>query len=405
MRASRPGWRITLWAVIAVAALAFIWAVRKILLPFILAFLISVLLEPVVAWMTRKGWRRPGAVVTVLLAFFGLILVGLVALMPKVTEQVTGLKDKGEQLISAVAKPNPRDNFFYRGVPENRIASANSKDPIDRFLGSNADILSRANLPTTKRGLVAQYIEPQREQITKGLQNGIKSSVSILSGILSQGFTLIFVPLLTMMIMMDSADLKRRLMNLIPPQLRAGTGDLAEDLGDVLRSYFRGVGIAVFGYMLFMSLLLSILGAPYGLLLGAFFGMIYLIPYLSVLISGSTLFLVTGLSGKTDWFGIHFASSWNYAGVLLATYIICHFVFDMLVFPRFVGNAVGLHPIVSMLVIFSGGALFGLPGMILAFPVAGCIKVILDRLLKITNKVEGELILPEIPLRHREVLE
>ena len=66
------------------------------------------------------------------------------------------------------------------------------------------------------------------------------------------------------------------------------------------------------------------------------------------------------------------------------------------------GNAVGLHPIVSMFVIFRGGALFGLPGMILAFPVAGSIKVILDRLLAVTNKTERELILPELPLRHRD---
>jgi predicted PurR-regulated permease PerM len=137
-------------------------------------------------------------------------------------------------------------------------------------------------------------------------------------------------------------------------------------------------------------------------LLGALFGAIYLIPYLNVVISSTTLVLVTVLSGKQDWLTIHFSSPWAYAGVLVVSYVACHFVFDMIVYPRFVGNAVGLHPIVSMFVIFSGGALFGLPGMILAFPVAGSIKVILDRLLAVTNKTERELILPELPLRHRD---
>ena len=74
----------------------------------------------------------------------------------------------------------------------------------------------------------------------------------------------------------------------------------------------------------------------------------------------------------------------------------------MAIYPKFVGKAVGLDPIVSMFVIFCGGALFGLPGMILAFPVAGCVKVIMDRLLKVTNQVTVELSLPEKPLRHRE---
>ena len=153
--------------------------------------------------------------------------------------------------------------------------------------------------------------------------------------------------------------------------------------------------------MAFMAILLSILGAPYGLLLGCLFGALYLIPYLNVMISGTTLFIVTGLSGKVQWLGIHFSSSWAYAGVLVLTYVICHFIFDSAVYPRFVGNAVGLDPIVSMFVIFCGGALFGLPGMILAFPVAGSVKVLLDRLIKVTNKVEMELTLPETPLRHR----
>ena len=64
-------------------------------------------------------------------------------------------------------------------------------------------------------------------------------------------------------------------------------------------------------------------------------------------------------------------------------------------------GAVGLDPIVSMFVIFSGGALFGLPGMIIAFPLAGSVKVVLDRLIRVTSGTSEAVRLPSTPLRHR----
>ncbi|OWU66071.1 MAG: hypothetical protein CBB60_001395 [Armatimonadetes bacterium Cent15-Ar3] len=404
MSSGLAGWRIALWVVIAIATLAFLYAVRGILSPFILAFLISAILQPGVNRLVAKGWKRGSASVSLMLLFFGSIVALLVLLTPVVSQQIGGFKDRAEMLARNVAQPNPNDNFFMRGVPSVRVANAARKDPVDSFLGRYSDVLSQANLPTTKRAIIAQYIEPQRGQIQKTVQGALKASVSIASGLVSQGLMLIFVPLLVGLILPNAEDFRKRLFGLIPPQLRTSAEGISEDIGDVFSNYLRGVAIAVFGYMAFMGALLSILGAPYGLLLGVLFGALYLIPYLNVAIAATTLFVLTGLSGKTDWLMIHFSSSWIYAGVLVGIYMVCHFVFDSIVYPRFVGNAVGLHPILSMFVIFSGGALFGLPGMVLAFPVAGSIKVLLDRVIGFTNKTDGELILPEVPLRHREVI-
>jgi predicted PurR-regulated permease PerM len=76
-------------------------------------------------------------------------------------------------------------------------------------------------------------------------------------------------------------------------------------------------------------------------------------------------------------------------------------VFDHLIYPQMVGNSVGLSPVLSMFVIFCGGALFGLPGMLIAFPLAGSVKIVLDRLMNVTLVTQESLDLPPIPLRHR----
>ena len=52
-------------------------------------------------------------------------------------------------------------------------------------------------------------------------------------------------------------------------------------------------------------------------------------------------------------------------------------VFDQIIYPRVVGGSVGLHPVVSIFAITAGATLFGVPGVLLAVPVAASIQVVL----------------------------
>jgi predicted PurR-regulated permease PerM len=150
---------------------------------------------------------------------------------------------------------------------------------------------------------------------------------------------------------------------------------------------------------------MSLLGAPYAVLMALLFGALYLIPYVGPAISAASLFLVTGLGTRTGSWLIPTQSNWSFALVLLVVFLVVHFTYDNLVYPRMVGKSVGLNPVVSMFVIFSGGALFGLIGMILAFPIAGSVKVIMDRLMRMMSAPDPtELGLPAVPFRHRSAV-
>jgi predicted PurR-regulated permease PerM len=173
------------------------------------------------------------------------------------------------------------------------------------------------------------------------------------------------------------------------------------DIGQVFVKYIQGVTTAVLLYMAGSAILLSIMGAPYAILLGILFGAIYLIPYIGPAISWATLFVVVGLSGKTNVLFFEFGSPWAAAAVMVIIFLVFDRGFDTFVFPRILGKAVGLHPVVSMFVILSGAALFGLIGMIIAFPLAGAVKVVLDRLIRVTSIAADSLDLPAVPLRHR----
>jgi len=396
-----PGWRILLWGVLVLTTLLFLYLVRGILLPFVLAGIISALLDPTVNKLRKRGWPKGLAISSLVLIFIGGFAAVAVLLTPVVTQQVSGFRDRIDELTVQLIQPDTSSNFFVRWNPVQKITHPTESDPVERVFESNRDLLDRLSLPSTKREFVRQYIEPQRPQVGKWIQGFFQGFLGAASGIVSQVLVLLFVPLLVFLMLSNLDQFKRRSITWIPPALRRNALSVMSDIGQVFVSYLRGVTIAVLGYMAFMSVLLTLLGAPYSVLLGVLFGALYLVPYLNVAISGTVLFLVTGLSGRSGDMLMSTSSPWTFAAVLLATYIACHFAFDTLVYPRYVGRAVGLDPVVSMFVIFSGGALFGLVGMIIAFPLAGAVKVILDRLIRITSVSHEGLNLPAVPLRHR----
>ncbi|MER3495536.1 MAG: hypothetical protein C4320_01145 [Armatimonadota bacterium] len=244
-------------------------------------------------------------------------------------------------------------------------------------------------------------MEPQRGQIQQVLRSFLQGFVGLASGLLSQIVFLLFVPILVIPILSGMEGMRRKAFNLIPPQIRPTAATLFQDIGTVFSRYLRGVTIAILGYMLLMCILLTVIGAPYGLLLGVLFGLVYLVPYFNVVICGTTLAVVTYLSGNTSGPLFGFSAPMPFTATILGIYMVVHFTYDSIVYPQTVGRAVGLDPIVSFFVIFSGGALFGVVGMILAFPLAGAVKVILGRLFVYTNRVEQNFRLPAIPARHR----
>jgi predicted PurR-regulated permease PerM len=395
------GWRIVLWAVIVLTALTFLYMVRGILMPFVLAFIISAVLEPTIRRLRKKGWTRGSAVFAVFGVFLTSVLVLGVWLLPVVGGQLTTMRDKLTELAADFTSPNPNENYFVQWNPAARAEAETDTNQIDKFLEMNKATLERFNLPTRSQDYMHKYIEPRKGDISKAVERFFSGFIGTASSILQQGFLLLFAPLLAFMMMMDGEKFRKQSIMLIPPSIRDSTVSILADIGDVFMNYLRGVTTAVLGYMAAMSLVLTLLGVPYSIILGIIVGCVYLIPYLNGLISISLICIMTGLSGRSGDMFLHFSNSWTFGLVVAAIFFICHLTYDSLLFPRLVGKSVGLHPIVSMFVIFSCGALFGIVGMIIAFPLAGSVKVILDRLLAVAMKPTDNLNLPALPLRHR----
>lgn len=273
---------------------------------------------------------------------------------------------------------------------------------VDAFLAANKDTLARLNLPLTREAWVRQYFDPYKEQFANGLQSFLGGFLGIVSTVASGLFLLAFTPLITFMILWDMEDFKRRSASWIPPSIRASTMDLLRDISEVFVKYLRGMTMIVLVYSTVTSIVLSIMGAPYAIIMGLLIALLGLIPTIGAFISYAVTLLVVGVSGKTGNFMFDLGSPWAFGFVVVLVLFLVLTTMDQILYPKLVGTAVGLTPAVSMFVLFSAGALFGLVGTIIAFPLAGAAKVVLDRILRVATGGEAALALPRVPLRHRE---
>lgn len=396
-----PGWRILLWAVLVITGLLFLYLVRGILLPFVLSFIIAALLEPVVKKLRLRGMSRRGAVTIVVSAFllFGAV-VGALA-VPTLVQQAGNLRTEVSDVLENLTKEDPNQNFFVRWRPTNLAESPKRTGTFDKIIEPYTGTLERMGLPTSQQAIFEQYVEPQRPKIAQTAQDWVLSFFGFFTNFFSHIIYLILIPILVPLILMEYDEYRKSGPRWIPPAIRKSAMGIMSDIGQVFFKYLRGISLVVLLYTVAQTILLVILGVPYALLLGPIFGALYLIPYIGNIISATVMFLLIGFSNVSGNWVFSLGSPWAYAGLATICYLIIGWTFDHLIYPQMVGNSVGLSPVVSMFVIFCGGALFGLPGMLIAFPLAGSVKVILDRLIRVTSTSTEGLGLPSIPLRHR----
>lgn len=395
-------WKTLLWVALVLATLGFLYVVRGVLLPFVLALVISVILDPTVRRLRRRGISRTGAVAIVFFAFFGL-LTGLgLFLVPKVSDQIARFSGSLTGFVDQIEASSRRNNVYVSWNPVLRAQDLGARSQVDQVLEQFGPTLRRLGLPDTRRGIVERYVDPNREQIGEVTQNFFNGFLGIFTGLASQVLLLLLTPLLVWMMLVDLDKWKLRTASWIPPSIRSDTLDLTRQIGNVFFRYLRGISITVSLYTGLMAIVLTLLGAPYSVLLALLFGALYIVPFIGAWISSLTLVVVIGLSGQTGNWMFDLGNAWVF-GLVMAVIVqgVSEF-YDKLIQPRLLGESVGLNPIASMFVIMAAGSLFGIGGMILAFPVAGSVKIVLEKLLRLTNESSAATPnLPAVPLRHR----
>lgn len=306
-------------AAVVVLALLLV-RLRVVVLPLIIALMLTSVLAPVARWLTRRRVPRALVALLALLLPVGAILVAFVLAIPPAVSQMGGI-------IAALQK---EAGGILHGVQH-----------VLRLSPANAASLTQEFSQAT-RGLGSLFF--------RGVTSGIPVVIEVAAGaILTVAF--LFYMLL------DGPGLWNRALTTFPSGSQPVASLLGHNVWTTLRGYLRGILIvATFDATLigvgFFVLRVPLAGA---IALLIFFGAF--IPVVGAAAAGVAGVLVALAHG-----------GWHQAVPALIVVVVVQQIETNIVNPYAVGRAVRLHPLVALVAVATGAALWGILGAVLAVP-------------------------------------
>ena len=314
-RLAQWSWRI-LAAFVLVAILVGIFvSVPLVLLPIVIATIIAATVEPLVRWLTARGWSRTRAVALAVgggfLAIVGILLLTVFSLV----SQVGGLMS----------------------------AATTGADQVNSASGGALGILSGA--------------------VAFGRIHAVDTVLSVASALGSVAIIVVLSVLLSFYLLRDGASLWPRLIAHarpeVAPELTAAGGRAFEVLG----GYMSGTAAISFVGAFSQLVIMVVLGIPFALPVFVLSFFLCFIPYIGGFISTGIAFLLTvALGSATD---VLVMGIWT---------LVFNIVTGNIVSPIVYGRTVHLHPALVLVGIPAGSAIAGILGMFMVVPVLGIIS-------------------------------
>jgi len=306
---------------------------KAVLGPFIVAMIISYILNPIVSMLHERKVPRTMAVLLIYAVFCTILTVILVNVIPMFINQMQELN---------------------KHLPELSMRAQNLV----------VDINNSSLLPESFReGLNKSLI-----QIERRISETLLTFVDNIGGMVNALFVAFVVPFLAFYILKDFEVFERAIIKYVPKSHRKNTIRLLKDVDTALGSYIRGQLLVclIIGTFAYIGYLL--VGMPYALLLASIVAITNVIPYLGPFIGAAPALLM--------------ASTISLKMMLLVVIVntICQILESNIISPQVVGRTLHLHPLVIILAVLVGGQLAGVAGMILAVPIFASGKVIIQHM-------------------------
>jgi putative heme transporter len=139
------------------------------------------------------------------------------------------------------------------------------------------------------------------------------------------------------------------------------------DIENVVQGYISGLLLVTLIVAILNSVGLLILGIQHAIFFGIISGVLTIIPYIGIFIGASLPFIVALITKDSLWYP---------AGVIIV-FSFVQFLEGNFITPRITGSKVSINALAAIIALLVGGKILGLAGMILALPILGVIKIML----------------------------
>src|SRR5215203_1141131 len=327
---------------VVLGAFFLLWQVKTFIGWFVIALFLAAVLNPAVNWLQRRHRiiKRPLAIGLTYLGVLVALLLVVGIFVPVLTDQINGFikfvttaanaPEGPSQYIKDLAKDNGLGGLFQR--------FSDQLDELRKHLG----------------GL---------------LQNLLSSSGQIAISVAGMIAALATVLTLTFFLILGSERYVNFGVGLFPERHQPLVRRLLSQSAGAISGYITGnLAISVICGVTTFAVLL-ILGMPYAAPLALLVAVLDLVPLVGATLGGALLVIV-GL----------FVEPWK-ALVLLVFVLVYQQVESNFLQPVVYSKAVQLNGLVILIALLVGGQLLGIPGALLAIPVAEIIRIVVTELL------------------------
>ena len=316
-------------------AIAFIVAVWRVLVPFLLGFVLAYLVSPLVGRFVAIGLRRDRTVLVLYVLLLGVTAAVGAVVVPSFYREAHALADEIPKYTAALDRAVEHLNDLGR-------------NSLGRVLGPQA----------------ASFSLPFRsEQFVESL---VKSLPGNLLEFAYTGIWILIIPFVSFFALSQSQRWIDALFAWVPAQkVESLLGFLAE-IDAALGGYIRGQALVAVCVGLLTMGGLALLGFNGAVMMGCLTGFLNLVPFMAPLVGGS----IALFAGYFQGLGFP-----TLVGIFLL-FALVRLTDDFVLTPFVLGSRVRLHPVAVLFAILAGFHVGGFLGLVFAVPMAVTIKVI-----------------------------
>lgn len=317
--------------IIAVVLLALIYG-QTLLVPIVVAALLAMLLTPIMEKLMSWGVPRVPA------AFLSLMLIVLfiAGVFSLVSVQVYSFIQNADEL-----KQNA----------EMRVAD------LTQYI-------------QTKFGFSQEQVETATDNGINEMTKTMKQQAGGIFTATTQTMTNFFLTLIdTLLFLLYHKQIKRAFIKFASKEKQTKAEDTLNKISRVAPQYLFGKLVLVTFLAFVYAIGLSLIGVKYGVLLGVLAAVLSIIPFIGNMIGGILPMVMVLITQEETWpiFAI------------FGLFAFAQFVESYFLEPLIVGGKVSVNPMASIIGVVLAGGIWGIPGMIIAIPYMGIIKILCDQ--------------------------
>ena len=328
-----------------------LYTLRPFCIPFALATVIAMLLNPVVNWLAARKVNRVLAITIVVVSSLLVIAcIGwfIISQSAHIAQDFPQMKVKFEKL-------------FYNA---------------QQWLNRDGNI----------------GIKKQNELIAQAKENLMPVLTGLAGSVLGSLTVIVLLPVYLFLLLYYKQLIVNFIYEVVNDQYAGKLDKVLNESKTAIQRYMSGLLLETLIVATLNSIALLLFGVKYAILIGVLGGLLNMIPYIGGIIAISLPVIVATVT--KDGFNTQLG--------IIGAYLLIQFIDNHYLLPVIVSSKVRINALISIIATILSGMLWGIAGMFLCIPLVGILKIAFDRIPGM--QPWGKLLGDEIPITHRGIL-